>query len=144
MQQQQYYESLKFHLLVSISKTTKLLLASSVPTVKPNLPTICEEVQWMNFHTNSCYLQIKPIYKINNFQTHQNRTNFYANWMGTLTKNKASYETLTFIFLLELSGQVSLHKSCFSCHHSKKKQTHTHTQINQYRHHQHQYRFTHT
>ena len=41
--------------------------------------------------------------------------------MGTLTKNKASFETLTLIFLLELSGQVSLHKSCFSCHHSKKK-----------------------
>lgn len=80
-QQQHYYESLKFHLLVSISKTTKLLLASSVPAVKPNLPTICEEVQWMNLHTNSCYLQIIPIFKIkkkiNNFQTHQNSTNFY-------------------------------------------------------------------
>lgn len=128
-QQQHYYESLKFHLLVSISKTTKLLLASSVPAVKPNLPTICEEVQWMNLHTNSCYLQIIPIFKIKKKLI---TSKHIKTVQISITKNKASFETLTFIFLLELSGQVSLHKSSFSCHHSKN------TQINQY-----QYRFTH-
>uniref|UniRef100_A0A7N0UVR8 Uncharacterized protein n=1 Tax=Kalanchoe fedtschenkoi TaxID=63787 RepID=A0A7N0UVR8_KALFE len=35
--------------VVTISKTTKLLLASSVPTVKPNLPAVYEEIHWMNF-----------------------------------------------------------------------------------------------
>lgn len=44
----------EYYLLITISQTTELLLSSSVPAVKPDFPTVCEEVQWVNLHTNGC------------------------------------------------------------------------------------------
>jgi len=49
------------NLLVSISETTKLLLSSSIPAVEANLSTVCEEIQWMHFHTNSSCLKSNQI-----------------------------------------------------------------------------------
>lgn len=49
------------YLLVTISQTTKLLLSSSVPAVEPDFPTIREEVQRVNFNTNSCCIEQKII-----------------------------------------------------------------------------------
>ncbi len=39
-------------LLVTITKTSKLLLASCVPAVKTNATTVCKEVEGMHFNTN--------------------------------------------------------------------------------------------
>jgi hypothetical protein len=43
----------KWNLLVAITKTSKLLLASSIPAVKADTPTVGKEVKRMHFHTNS-------------------------------------------------------------------------------------------
>jgi hypothetical protein len=43
----------KQNLLVAITKTSKLLLASSIPAVKSDTPTVGKEVKRMHFHTNS-------------------------------------------------------------------------------------------
>nr|GMD83812.1 hypothetical protein BC936DRAFT_141695 [Ipomoea batatas]GME02283.1 hypothetical protein BC936DRAFT_141695 [Ipomoea batatas] len=59
---------------VTIPKTTKFLLASSIPAIKSDFSTICEEIQWMHLHT-------------------------YGG----------------FIFLLEFTSNVPLHKCSFSC-----------------------------
>jgi hypothetical protein len=41
--------------IVTISEATKLLLPNSVPTIKANLPTVCEKIERMYFNTNgSC------------------------------------------------------------------------------------------
>lgn len=49
-------EVIIIHLLVTISETTKFLLPSCIPAVEANLSTVCKEIQWMNLHTNSCYI----------------------------------------------------------------------------------------
>jgi hypothetical protein len=41
------------YLLVTIPKTTKFLLASSIPTVETDLATVSEEIKRMNLNTNS-------------------------------------------------------------------------------------------
>ena len=43
------------HLLVTISKSTKLLLTSGIPAVKPYLSIVRKEVQWMNFNSDCSY-----------------------------------------------------------------------------------------
>lgn len=53
--------SFRYYLLVTITQTTKLLLTSSVPTVKSNFSTVCEEVQWMHLHTNGSWFHKKNI-----------------------------------------------------------------------------------
>jgi len=47
------------YLLISISETTKLLLTSCIPAIESNFSTVSEEIQRMNFHTNSCCIHQK-------------------------------------------------------------------------------------
>ena len=52
--------SAKKDLLISIPEATKLLLSGSIPTVEANLSTVCEEIQWVNLHSNGrCLGQAK-------------------------------------------------------------------------------------
>ena len=44
-------------LLVSIPKSTKLLLTSSIPAVKSNLSTVGEKIKRMDLHTDGCCSQ---------------------------------------------------------------------------------------
>lgn len=97
------------NLLVSIPKATKLLLTSCIPAIKPDLPTIGEEVQWMNFNTNgSCNINRKTLFGSN-----------------ILIKRKRNGKTRlsihmvrikrTFVLLLELSSEMPLNKCGFTC-----------------------------
>ena len=54
---QNTFEITHEHLLVTISKSTKLLLTSGVPAVKPYLSIVRKEVQWMNFNSDCRYTQ---------------------------------------------------------------------------------------
>lgn len=49
---QNAFDTTHEHLLVTISKSTKLLLTSGVPAVKPYLSIVRKEVQWMNFNSD--------------------------------------------------------------------------------------------
>jgi hypothetical protein len=42
--------------VVTISKTTELLLTSSVPAVESDFTTVCEKVQWMDLYTNGGFI----------------------------------------------------------------------------------------
>jgi hypothetical protein len=53
---------------ISISEATKLLLSGSIPTGEANLAVVCEDSQWMHFHTNVCCLP-------------PNQNNKYITWM---------------------------------------------------------------
>lgn len=96
----------KHHSLVSIAKPAELLLASSIPAVEADFPTVGVEIQRMHLNTDSsCRTEIKdPL-----LQQHQQKLK-----KGRLISGTAN-QILTLVFLLKLSRKMPLDKCGFAC-----------------------------
>ena len=94
--------------VVSITKSSKLLLTSCVPAVKAKLATICGEVQRVHLDSNCCCTNRATSAKM---LRRQGVFQYVHPRLEKLLED--GMLALTFILLLELSCQVPLHKSGF-------------------------------
>lgn len=89
--------------VIPISKPAELLLPSCIPAIETDRATVGKEVKRMHLHSNCCC-------KYGSRSSYR-RTRVYA---GSTTREHRAPER-TFILLLEIARQMTLHECCFSC-----------------------------
>ena len=101
------------HLLVSVSKSSELLLSSSVPHIEDDLSKVGGELKRVHLDSESSWKMQQEGMRIRTIVYKRVRS-VYTISIDSNTGPHSLSHSLTNIFLLELSGHVSLHEGGLS------------------------------